>query len=98
MKCPIKTPVRVIETNGSIVDAENEMVIKVLYRNQIYDLQVQQLHYAAKAINSYEKLKDLADDLKSGLSYLRDTNQIPYGFGIDRLEEKLQALKEAEKL
>ena len=97
MKCPIKTPVRVIETNGSIVDAENEMVIKVLYRNQIYDLQVQQLHYAAKAINSYEKLKDLADDLRSGLAYLRETKTEPYGFGIDRLEEKLQALEEAEK-
>ncbi|KKM67255.1 hypothetical protein LCGC14_1473030, partial [marine sediment metagenome] len=39
---------------------------------------------------------ELAEDLRSGLKYLRDTETEPYGFGIDRLEEKLQALK-AEK-
>ena len=49
-----------------------------------------------KLVNNYKKLVELAEDLRSGLKYLRDTKTEPYGFGIDRLEEKLQALK-AEK-
>ena len=56
MECPIKTPVRVIETNGSIVDANNEMILKVLYSHKSFELQVKQLHYTAKVINSHENL------------------------------------------
>lgn len=57
MKCPIKTPVKVIEENGIIVDAKDAMVLKALFRNNAkFELQMQQLHYTAKAINSHEKL------------------------------------------
>ena len=56
MKCPFELPVEVIESNGSIVDAKNVMILKVLYSHKTFDLQIQQLHYTAKAINSHDKL------------------------------------------
>lgn len=32
------------------------------------------------------ELRDVVKDMLCGLSYLRQTNNVPYGFGIDRLE------------
>lgn len=64
MECPFKTPVRVIESNGSIVDSENNMILKVLYTCKNFNVQVKQLHYAAKAINSHEKLVIELRDLR----------------------------------
>lgn len=42
----------------------------------------------AKAIaTENESLRAVVADMLSGLAYLRTTNRVPYGFGIDRLEQ-----------
>ena len=93
MECPFELPVEKIikrpYANPCIEDVENIEICMCQDEAQA--------DYIIQAINSHEKLVDLANDLRSGLKYLRDTQGEPYGFGIDRLEKKLQALKEAEK-
>ena len=61
MECPIKTPVRVIETNGTIVDASDEIVLKVLVKVGKFNLQSNQLNYTAEAINSHEKFNNAVE-------------------------------------
>ncbi|KKN07551.1 hypothetical protein LCGC14_1065720 [marine sediment metagenome] len=88
MKCPYNIPLEAYYGTLSkmwlIKDAEG----KVLF----FDLTEAKADYIVTAINSHEKLVELAEDLRSGLKYLRDTKTEPYGFGIDRLEEKLGVL------
>ena len=96
MKCPFELPVRVIETNGSIVDANNEMVVKVLYSHKNFELQIKQLHYTAKAINSHEKLKTALEEIEAvscGEKQVAEDDSEGMGW----IYKRIQALKEAEK-
>ena len=101
MKCPFELPITKSvnkykdEPDGFVLVQANRKLIHTAGRNKL-NLS-NELDYIAKVINSHEKLMDLAKDLDSGLKYLRHTQSEPYGFGIDRLEEKLQVLKELEK-
>ncbi len=89
MKPPFKLPVKKIRLRN----IENSLYhIEQIVPPYTKD----QADYIVTAINSHEGLVELAEDLRSGLEYLRDTKTEPYGFGIDRLEQKLQAL-EVEK-
>jgi len=102
MKCPFETPVRVIESNGSIVDAKNDMVVKVLYSHKNFSLQVKQLHYTAKAINSHEKLLENLNNLDNCLAIMANTKTEEGIRDLPSLSNNLrdyikQALKEAEK-
>lgn len=45
----------------------------------------------ARLIATAPDLKAVVEDMLSGLSYLRKTKNIPYGFGIDRLEKNGKA-------
>ncbi|KKL62610.1 hypothetical protein LCGC14_2183530, partial [marine sediment metagenome] len=77
MKCPYNIPLEAYYGTLSkmwlIKDAEG----KVLF----FDLTEAKADYIVTAINSHEKLAELAEDLRSGLKYLRDTETEPYGFG-----------------
>lgn len=42
---------------------------------------------SARLIAAAPDLAAVVKDMLSGLQYLRDTKNIPYGFGIDRLEQ-----------
>lgn len=44
----------------------------------------------AHLIAAAPDLMAVVKDMLSGLAYLRETNSVPYGFGIDRLEESGQ--------
>ena len=69
MECPIKTPVKVIGTNGTIANVDDNMFLKILFRGQRdFELKMQKLRYVAKAINSHEKLVKL---LKDAQRYIR---------------------------
>jgi hypothetical protein len=41
-----------------------------------------------------ERLRAVIVDMLAGLDYLRTTNSVPYGFGIDRLEKTGKAALE----
>lgn len=43
------------------------------------------------AIDEIEQLRAVVADMLEGLTYLRITNRVPYGFGIDRLEQNGRA-------
>ena len=61
-------------------------------------LKHEQIEEVKRRCKVHNGLIDLANDLLSGIHYLRKTKQIPYGFGIDRLEKKAaQALAEEKK-
>ena len=92
MECPFELPVEKAQM------PKNTKGIKLYRIDKVYfPYTGDEADYIVQAINSHEKLVDLANDLEHGLKYLRQTKEEPYGFGIDRLEEKLQALKELEK-
>ena len=95
MKCPFELPVKPQSYTGVLENVWYKIVANGI--TVISGLTESQANFLVCVINSHEKLVDLAKDLDSGLKYLRETKREPYGFGIDRLEEKLQALKEAEK-
>jgi rubrerythrin len=38
-------------------------------------------------LEEVEQLRAVVVDMLAGLRYLRNTNSVPYGFGIDRLEQ-----------
>ena len=104
MECPFITPVKVIESNGSIVDAKNEMVLKVLYSNKNFNLQVKQLHYTAKAINNHKKLVEALRENYEYTKYAGANKKVNtdeymeefFNMGLSAQQAAKQALKEAE--
>lgn len=76
-------------TEYRVID-EMSNLVAICYSKENADFIIRQC-------DAYKKYIDLAKDILSGSKFLRETDQYPYGFGIDRLEKKAeQALQEAK--
>jgi len=78
MECPYKIPFSTSELPNSvgefwIYDANHRALFNVDTKEQA--------DYIVQAINNHKLLIELAEDLDSGLRYLREVNHVPYGFG-----------------
>lgn len=93
MKCPYELPLR------SYKAMNHKYCVCEKNANVLFNcLTKEQACYIIHALNCHEKLVNVVKDMLSGLEYMRRTGEIPYGFGIDRLEKAgTEALAEANE-